>query len=136
MRYNWLWIALFPALLSAQNDLQIDVQGVESSDGVIQVAVYTHKAAFLRTEGVYRTDSIPAKKGTTRIMLRDLPAGEYALAIFHDRNANRHLDTNWMGIPKEPLGFSKSRMKTFGPPSFEECRVQLSSDMALAITLE
>ena len=33
---------------------------------------------------------------------------------------NSILDTNWMGIPKEPYGFSNDAMGTFGPPSFQQ----------------
>ncbi|MBC2838436.1 DUF2141 domain-containing protein [Robiginitalea sp. SC105] len=132
----WLLACLFPLSLLGQNRLQIDVEGVEASEGEIQVAVYNQAENFLTIEGVYRSDSTKASKGTTRVFLEDLPSGRYALAIFHDRNSNRELDTNWIGIPKEPMGFSNSRMKTFGPPSFRDCELFLESDSHIVIRLE
>jgi len=59
--------------------------------------------------------------GITELHINDLPEGQYALAIYHDENGNDELDTNWLGIPKEPIGFSNSKMRTFGPPGFEDC---------------
>jgi len=67
--------------------------------------------------------------------ITDLPAGEYALAIFHDENNNGKLDTNWLGIPKEKVAFSKAKMKTFGPPKFKECAFKMSSDHEIHIDL-
>ena len=68
--------------------------------------------------------------------MEDLPAGQYAIAIFHDKNGDEQLDTNWLGIPKEPLGFSNARMRTFGPPSFQECVVSLEKDAIIKVLLE
>ena len=35
-----------------------------------------------------------------------LPEGEYVISIYQDLNANGKLDTNLVGIPKEPVGIS------------------------------
>lgn len=54
------------------------------------------------------------------ITFADIPAGDHAIKAFHDVNDNGKLDTNWMGIPTEPYGFSNNAMGTFGPPSFQQ----------------
>ena len=100
------------------------------------VALYREEGSFLKLHGVFRNAKVPAEKGVTRVVLEDLPEGEYALAIFHDKNGNEQLDTNWLGIPKEPLGFSRARMKTFGPPGFWECTIALREDTVIQIPLE
>jgi outer membrane protein len=43
--------------------------------------------------------------------------GEYALLVYYDENGNGRIDRNFMGIPKEPLGFS-NRYRPRGPPSY------------------
>lgn len=136
MKAGWLLGLMAPVMLQAQNRLEIAVEGVETSDGTIQVALFTAREGFLKPEAVFRADSARAQKGTTRLLIEDLPHGTYALAIFHDRNNNRELDKNWVGIPKEPMGFSNARMKTFGPPSFEDCQIDLRQDMSIAVRLE
>ncbi len=134
-KYIFLLSFLLPLSLLAQNELIVEVQGVQSSMGNINVAVYNKADGFLKFEGVYKSDSTKAVAGKTKIRIENLPSGEYALAVFHDENGNNVLDTNWLGIPKEPVGFSNSRMKTFGPPSFYECSFSLFSNRAVEVSL-
>lgn len=126
---------LLPVLGFSQNQISVDVHEVPSSKGNISIALYNSEAGFLKFDKVFKCDSIVAQKGVTKIFIKDLPEGEYALAIFHDENGNNKLDTNWLGIPKEKVAFSKAKMKTFGPPNFKECAFVLDSDMAISITL-
>jgi len=127
---------LIPLFTMAQFDLTVTVENVKSNDGKISVAVYENADNFLKFDKVFKADSTPSKKGTTEVVIKDLPEGRYALAVFHDENDNDELDTNMLGIPKEPLGFSKGKMKTFGPPSFEECAFDLTSDQAIAVPIK
>ena len=46
--------------------------------------------------------------------------GTYAIAIYHDKNANRHFDKNFLGLPAEPYGVSNNPPINFGPPSLED----------------
>lgn len=135
---NWLVLSivfLIPFLGTSQHRLSIRVDGVASSKGTLQVAVYTEEENFLKVQGVYRRDSVKAKSGSNELVLEGLPPGDYAVAVFHDENDNEELDKNWVGIPKEPLGFSNSRMKAFGPPSFEDCRIRLQTDASVVIQM-
>ncbi len=137
MKLFFLMICLIlPFLCPAQNSLSIEVKGVKNSEGTINYAVYNQSEGFLKFDKVYRSDSTMAIKGTTSLVINDLPMGKYALAVFHDENNNKVLDTNWLGIPQENVGFSNARMKTFGPPSFKECTISLASNREITVTLE
>jgi len=59
--------------------------------------------------------------------IRDIPDGRFALLVFHDENDNGRLDKNFIGIPKEPLGFS-NRYKPKGPPSFNRAAFVLTEE--------
>ena len=126
---------IVPFLGSSQNKLTIDVLGVKSSDGNISIAVYDTSDSFLKSDQAFKGYSTEAVLGITQLSIEDLPNGTYALAVFHDENGNGELDTNWLGIPKEDVGFSNAKMKTFGPPSFQECEQELNADEVIAITL-
>ena len=128
-----LSLGSFPAL--AQNELSVCVHGVPESKGKISVAVYNEAEGFLKFERVFKCDSTAAKKGMTNIAISGLPEGEYALAVFYDANGNDKLDKNWLGIPKEKVAFSKGKMRTFGPPSYDECVFEVSSDTEIQIFL-
>ena len=93
-----------PFSLFGQHRLQVVVSGVTSSDGDILVALYREASAFPKFEKVFRIGRAPAETGNTKVVLEDLPEGEYALAVFHDESGNDTLDKNWLGFPKEDYG--------------------------------
>lgn len=130
-----LFFLLFPITLLSQNTISVNVYNVPSQDGNINVAVYDSDESFLKFEGVVKTESTEAQKGMVTLKIEDMPSGEYALAIFHDENGNDELDTNWLGIPKEKVAFSKAKMKTFGPPKYKECAFNVTSDFEISIEL-
>ena len=135
MKLLYFFLFLFPSLLIAQHDISLQINNVKTSNGTINVAVYDESEGFLKLDKVYKADSVMAHKGKTELHITGLPEGEYALAIFHDENGNNKLDTNWLGIPKEDIGFSYARMKTFGPPQFKECAFTLSNNQKIEISL-
>ncbi len=135
MRLLLIAFLVIPFLGFSQNKLVIEVVGVANSEGNIKVALYDKAESFLSNDLVFKTDSVLARQGMTQLLLEDIPDGEYAVAIFHDANGNDELDTNWLGIPKEPIGFSKSGMKTFGPPKFKDCSFRIQPDTQIQVAL-
>ncbi len=61
------------------------------------------------------------------LALTALPAGDYAVIVFHDVNDNGVLDHNALHLPAEPLGFSGGFALSLlsGMPTFEKLRVHL-----------
>ena len=62
--------------------------------------------------------------GRGQYELEDIPPGEYALLVYYDENNNGRIDKNFIGIPKEPLGFS-NRYQPKGPPSYMQAAFTL-----------
>ena len=127
---------LISNVISAQHSLSLNIDGVASEKGNICFAIYTNESSFLKFDKVYKSGSEKAVKGNTAFHITDLPDGEYAIAIFHDANDNKNLDTNILGIPKEQVAFSNGKMKMFGPPKFEECVFTFNSNMEMKISLQ
>jgi uncharacterized protein (DUF2141 family) len=110
--------------LASAADLTVQIDDVKSSEGFLSVAVYNSADTFLKKPltGV-RTQ---ATKDGKSVVVKDLPAGEYALVVFHDVNQNGKMDRNMMGIPTEDYAFSNNAMGNMGPPSFEAAKFQVS----------
>ena len=115
-------------------DLAIEVHGIQSSDGQLYVAVHSPESAetFPAADGMFAGLSHRARAGTLRFVLRDLPAGRYAISAFHDENGNRELDTNPSGIPTEGYGFANDPNTELGPADFEAAAVEVGATNALA----
>lgn len=102
-------------------ELGVDVTGVESANGEVFAALYDKADTWLKKP--LKNDIVAATKGTTLIVFADLPAGEYALSVFHDTDADKKMGRNILGVPTEPFGFSRDASGVFGSPKFDEARV-------------
>jgi len=136
MKPLFLLFFMLPFVCLAQHRITVNVEDVNNAKGKVCVAVYDSQEGFLKFDRVVKKQAEKAQQGTTQVIISDLPEGTYALAVFHDENANDELDTNWIGIPKEAVGFSHAKMKTFGPPKFDECAFKLQSDEHITIQIK
>ena len=134
MKLLLIGLFLLSASAVAQHEISVEVVNVPSSKGKINVALYDKEDSFLKFEGVYQSTSTAANEGKTHLLLKNVPNGRYAIALFYDKNGNDTLDTNWIGIPKEKVAFSNAKMKLFGPPSFKECSFDLEADTMISIS--
>lgn len=60
-------------------------------------------------------------------LIQSVPPGTYALIVYYDENGNDRLDLNFIGIPKELLGFSNDYQPK-GPPSYSKASFILTED--------
>ncbi|MEO9510995.1 MAG: DUF2141 domain-containing protein [Flavobacteriaceae bacterium] len=133
MKIVFHFIFLFPFLVLSQNTISVHVHNVPSAKGNVNVAVYDSDDTFLTFEGVVKTGTVQANAGMVQLDIKNIPPGEYAVAVFHDQNGNDLLDTNWLGIPKEKVAFSKAKMHTFGPPKYKECCFWVTKDTEINV---
>ena len=69
------------------------------------------------------------------IRFEGLAAGTYAVVVFHDENGNGELDPNFMGIPREPLGFSQ-RYWAKGAPQFSGAAFPVGEGESVSVDVE
>ena len=118
--------------------LTIHVVGFAHNQGQLIVNVFSKEDGFpADRHRAVRSITIPiTNQNTGEATISDLPIGLYAVSALHDENANGQLDTNFLGIPKEPTGTSRNVKGHFGPPKFRDAVVTLGrEDMTLTITL-
>jgi uncharacterized protein (DUF2141 family) len=53
----------------------------------------------------------------------------------HDRNGNGELDTNFVGIPKEPWAFSNNASGVLGPAKWQQAKFELAGETVLNIRM-
>lgn len=115
--------ALLPAALlllpaaSPVGSLDLEVTGLRSAKGVLRICLTARAESFpdCRDDPRAISRTIPANHPVTRF--EGLASGTYAVAIIHDVNGNKKLDTMF-GIPREGFGFSRNPAIGFGPPKF------------------
>lgn len=129
-----------PTLFGAQ--LTVTVTGLREP-GEIHLAIYETAAAFEGDRGDRGgpqagiiTGSIEPAGPEDFTATFELPDGTYAIGVFHDVDGNGALSKSFLGIPKEPFGFSNNVRGRFGPPSFMEASFSLTRDLAITIALD
>ena len=66
----------------------------------------------------------------------EVEPGEYAISVHHDDNDNGKMDTNFIGIPKEPTGLSNGAVPKFGPPKYKDAAFRVGNeDLEMPIKL-
>ncbi|MDX1912377.1 MAG: DUF2141 domain-containing protein [Saprospiraceae bacterium] len=111
------------SVFSADAEMKITLHNIREAKGSIYVAVYDREGSFLSNETAkMRAQKIApvTQAGSLDLSLGVLPAGRYALSCFHDVNGNGKLDTDWVGIPTEPYGFSNNARPKFRAPRWSE----------------
>ncbi len=114
--------ALLAMNLAGAADLTIQVDDVKAG-GTVMVALYNSEGSFLKAPA--KATGAPASPGGTVLVIKDLPEGEYAFAIFHDANTNGKMDKNLLGIPTEDYAFSNNALGKMGPPSYASAKFAL-----------
>ena len=106
----------------------------EEPRGQLLIAVYDNDVDFLGDDS-FLLKKVNIESTKDQEISFYLPSGKFAISVFHDINGDEELNTNFVGIPKEPYGFSKAR-GTFGPPSFEKASFVMPGSPSLVIALE
>ena len=108
----------------AEGELSVEINGLKSGEGQVRVALFDSEKTFLQKPLKSGIVAIEQLQGHWKV--KGVAPGSYALAVYHDRNSNGKLDTNLLGIPVEPYGFSNNAHGLLGPPSFAEARFQVT----------
>lgn len=122
------------SLMSAQSlKLTVAVSGIKNNEGTLKVGLYNSEKAFLKT--AYQSFSSEIKNNKAIITFTNLPAGEYAVSVFHDENNNQKLDKNIMGIPSEDYAASNNAKGFMGPPTYTDAKFAINKDSKIEIKL-
>ncbi|MCW8876243.1 MAG: DUF2141 domain-containing protein [Kangiellaceae bacterium] len=108
-------------------DLKIEITGVPNTTGALEIIVMNSETQFSGDATEYLVIRKAAQLGKNRFLIPQLPAGEYAIVVYHDENNNRELDENWRGIPQEAFGFSGNHTRLLEDPSFSDMRVKVNA---------
>jgi len=132
----YLFIILVLFLISeARTETLIVVIDSEIKEGPVLIAVYNEKRFFGKTKPNQKTNPdhvlVGAKgliKDNQAKLEFDIPFGNYVLAGIHDIDNNGMLSAGFLGIPKEPFGFSNNARGNLGPPRWEDCLINFNNE--------
>ena len=120
-----------------QGRVEITLTGFPSAEGRALVALFLSADGWPDGEGSpFATAVATISDGRAAAVFDNVPAGPFAVSAYHDTDGNHELDTGMLGIPSEAYGFSAGARNTFGPPAFDEARLELAAGETKRITIE
>jgi len=119
-------IGLFspPANAQLKGNLTIQIKGLDSLQGQVCLSVFSSSQGFPDGgDKNTRRRCLKVTEEETSVSFPNLPAGSYAIAVYHDQNNDNKLNRDSTGIPLEGYGFSNNPIIRTGPPKYGSCVV-------------
>ncbi len=124
------WLAM-PTLSHAAGQspskgIRVEVNGFRNDHGKLGCTIFSGPDGFPRdrSKALGRTWGSAIQNQHAECFFGDLPAGTYAVIVFHDENGDGKFNRNFVGFPLEGFGFSNNVNPTFKAPSFDETAFQ------------
>ncbi|WP_422091870.1 DUF2141 domain-containing protein [Tenacibaculum ovolyticum] len=122
------------SIAQEKHTITLEFKGIKSNKGSLFVALYNTEGTFLKKPLNGTIVKIVNKKAIA--VLKDISDGVYAVSVFHDINDNKKMDTNFLGIPKEPTGMSNNAKGFMGPPKYKDAKFNVLKDIKLNINIK
>src|SRR6478672_8876058 len=119
--FAFLLLIMIIGSLHAQSKIIARISNIRNDNGVCQVCLFNNASAFGGDAGApVKCEQTPVKNGMSEALFENIPAGVYAVMVFHDANSNKKLDKNFLGIPKEGYGASQNKLPFASAPTFND----------------
>ncbi|MBT79635.1 MAG: hypothetical protein CL587_04505 [Alteromonadaceae bacterium] len=116
-------------------NIDITFSDLSHQSGQLYVALYNSSSA-MKSRQHFQSQIITVYKGSQKTVFADVPEGQYGVMVFQDLDGNNTLNSNLLGIPTEPYGFS-TNPHVMGPPSFDDIAFAVTeANVSLTITME
>lgn len=123
------------SVLFAQHNFSVEVTGVEPGKGSVSFGLYNKEKDFLDNESQIATAKVKATENKVVYTFKNLPDGDYAIAVYQDLNNNGKCDRNMIGYPTEGFGFSKNYKPKLSAPNFDEVKIAINQYAKTTILL-
>ena len=91
---------------SQQAKITVKVKGITEVKGIMNIALFSNEKDYSSKDNFTLGERVPVTSNDFSFTFPEVPNGVYAVKIYQDLNDDQELDTNWIGMPKEPFGFS------------------------------
>ena len=116
-------------------DLKVTVTNVDKQKGTVEIALFNDAKSFIVKGKEYKTNSKVVTNDSIVFVFKDLTKDNYAVSIYHDINSDKECNLNFIGIPKEPYGFSNNFKPKLSKPTFNDCKFDLNESKSITIKL-
>ncbi len=126
------------ALAIGNGNFTVAVDGLKNQKGQVCLSVFSSSRGFpFSSDRAVATQCIKLTGNRPVVTFSNLKAGSYAVALIHDINNDKALNSNALGIPTEGFGFSRNPRILTGPPKFGDSAVLVAgADTEIEVKLQ
>lgn len=124
-----IFLNLLDAEINTSGTIEVTVTNIESGEGQIRAVLFKNAKGFPQdSKNAFKSLSVPAQEGKTLLKFENIPYGDYALSILHDKNSDGTLNTNMFGYPQEGYGVSNNSTSALSIPKFEDAQFEFKQE--------
>ena len=117
--------------------LRIEIAGIRSSSGIVGCSLHRDGESFPGASRIIDGGQEFNANGAGVVCeWSNVPAGTYAVSVFHDENGNGKLDTNIVGAPTEGYGVTNNITYPSGPPKFDESKFDVADGATASMRID
>ncbi|MCZ6641454.1 MAG: DUF2141 domain-containing protein [Gammaproteobacteria bacterium] len=133
-------ICAFAAVQNARAEayiLELEVVNVQAGEGFLKIVLHDSESSYRDGDQIpFRSITVPVdREEHMTLQIEGVPPGRYAFIVYQDLNGNDDIDSNFIGWPKEPFGFSNNPPIRFGPPSFKKTSFEVTNNQRVRVEL-
>lgn len=117
-------------------ELTIAISNIKIAKGNMQIGLYNKEENFPIIGKEYRSINLKVEDKDFKCVVKNLPPGDYAIAVYHDVNADGKCNANFFGVPTESYGFSNNIKPFLSAPSFQDTKFKIEKARLLTIKLQ
>ena len=111
----------------SKGNISVTVNDIKQTKGDLVFMLFNTEEGFPReTQKAYKKDVVAEYASSANHVFSEVPHGTYAVAVFQDENKDGEIESNIIGMPKEPVG--ASNLTKMGRPSFNKCSIELKQE--------
>lgn len=114
----------FATTLFAQTDVKLTIKNLRKVEGNLIIEFYRNVENYTKGQNAFKKLSVPVKElDQFETTFKNVEETYYAVKVFIDTNDNKTLDRSFLGVRKEPYGYSVDPEPFLREPTFEEAKV-------------
>lgn len=124
-----LSILLLLSLLGYAEKVTINVSGIRSNQGLIQVAVFQNAKQFDDRAPIMKKYYSKSNMSDGSLMISlDLPKGTYGITVLDDEDRSKDMSFKFGIYPTEGVGFSNYYLEGLSSPDFKRFSFELDKN--------
>lgn len=116
-------------------DLTVKITNLAHTRGAVEIGLYNVEDHFPSPGKQWKMARPVVNGNTVTYYFRGIPAGDYAIATYHDENGDGKCNKNMIGVPTEAYAFSNNIRPFLSAPNFKSCRFWVTEDRTLQIKM-